>query len=176
MKTLIIIAHPNPWSFSHAMAFAYQQSHPDATVLDLYQKEHTFFSFEKHEELTDTQKLIQTHDELAFFFPVWRGSMPAILKNFFDVEFASGFAFQYESGKRRPKKLLKGKTAKVFCTCDAPSIIYHIPVFGISIGRYFRYALLGYCGIHTTTYKLFGNLRKRTDQERKKILETIKQS
>jgi putative NADPH-quinone reductase len=36
-------------------------------------------------------------DEMAFFFPVWWGGVPAILKNFFDSNLTSGFAFKYTS-------------------------------------------------------------------------------
>jgi NAD(P)H dehydrogenase (quinone) len=64
------------------------------------------------------QEKITQADELVFIFPVWWGGVPGILKNFFDTNLESGFAFKY--GKNGLEKLLVGKTVKVFCTCDAP--------------------------------------------------------
>jgi len=42
------------------------------------------------------QKKMSKADEYIFIFPVWWGGMPAILKNFFDTNLSSGFAFEYE--------------------------------------------------------------------------------
>lgn len=53
-------------------------------------------------------------DELVFVFPIWWGDAPAILKNFIDCNFHSGFAFRYENG--RPIGLLKGKSARIIAT------------------------------------------------------------
>ncbi len=70
------------------------------------------------------QKLLAEHDEYVFIFPVWWGNMPAILKNFFDCNFMAGFAFNFVSGKMMPEKLLSDKTAKIYCHCDAPTLLY----------------------------------------------------
>lgn len=73
--------------------------------------------------LSETQKIIQDKisraDEIVFIFPTWWVNVPAILKNFFDNIFTSGFAYRYNKGSMFPEKLLTGKTVRVFTTCDA---------------------------------------------------------
>jgi putative NADPH-quinone reductase len=44
--------------------------------------------------------------------------MPAIMKNFFDSNFLTGFAFKYENGKS--VGLLKGKNARIIATSGGP--------------------------------------------------------
>jgi NAD(P)H dehydrogenase (quinone) len=41
------------------------------------------------------QQKITWADELIFVFPIWWGSMPAVMKNWIDVNFLGGFAFRY---------------------------------------------------------------------------------
>lgn len=46
MKSLIIIAHPNKKSFSHAMAHSYASTHPEHTIIDLYDDPAGFLRFD----------------------------------------------------------------------------------------------------------------------------------
>ena len=41
------------------------------------------------------QEKIILADEVIFVFPIWHVNVPAILKNFFDTVFTSGFAYRY---------------------------------------------------------------------------------
>jgi NAD(P)H dehydrogenase (quinone) len=52
--------------------------------------------------------------------------MPAILKCFIDMVFASGFAFRYKSGSSMPEKLLTGRTAHIITTMDTPFLFISI--------------------------------------------------
>jgi putative NADPH-quinone reductase len=47
------------------------------------------------ENIKSIQEKIKNSEELIFVFPVWWGSMPAVMKNFFDSVFITGFAFEY---------------------------------------------------------------------------------
>jgi NAD(P)H dehydrogenase (quinone) len=42
------------------------------------------------------QEKILWADEIVLVFPIWWGDMPAIMKNWMDCNFMSGFAFKYE--------------------------------------------------------------------------------
>jgi len=89
------------------------------------------------------QDKIQRCDELVIVFPVRWGNMPAILKNFFDVNLSAGFAFNFVSGSNTPEKLLTNKTAKVYVHCDAPAFLYKWSVIsGISIKHYLKRLIL----------------------------------
>ena len=132
MHSLIITAHPSHEGFTHRIAAAYRSQREKlghtTETLDLYAAEWRlpFFHFETREsmrilspEQVVMQDKVSRADEIVVVFPVWWVSMPAILKNFFDSIFTSGFAYRYIPGKTFPQQLLKGKTARVFATCDA---------------------------------------------------------
>ncbi|QFR39772.1 NAD(P)H-dependent oxidoreductase [Candidatus Gracilibacteria bacterium 28_42_T64] len=117
------------------------------------------------------QDKITWADQLVFIFPIWWGQVPAIMKNFFDTNFENNFAFRYT--KKGQEGLLKGKTARVFATCDAPGFIYKLFIFPNRIKGYFKMYLLGFCGIKTSSFHLFDSMRKRDDASRKITLDTI---
>ncbi len=189
MKTLIIIANPCKNSFSHAMAQAYQQwaekRGEEIQVLDLYDVGQDIMYFKDMDHLKkndfnggevkmkQVQEKITWSDEMVFFFPIWWGNMPAILKNFFDLNFSAWYAFKFVKWKLQPEGLLAPRTARVFCHGDAPAIVYKIPVLGIHIKRYISAAILWACGVKVKQYMAIGGLRKKTDKQRKDILAQL---
>lgn len=138
MYSLIITAHPSTQGFTHAIAQKYRETKEKnghtVEILDLYKTDLKleYLDYEEKAEmkqLTPTQLTLQAKitqaDELVFVFPIWWVNVPAILKNFFDMVLTSGFAYRYTKNTIIfPKKLLKGKTAKIFCTCDAIGLLY----------------------------------------------------
>lgn len=191
MKTLLIIANPSKTSFSHALADAYKNGSEkrwdSVSILDLYDVNQDILYYESTNELKkwncnggekmqEIQNILSEHDEYVFFFPIWWGGMPAILKNFFDVNFSAGFAFNFIAGKSMPEKLLTDKTAKIYCHCDAPAFIYKIPFFvGLNLRKYISKAILAFCGIKTTGWMTIGGLRGKTQEQKKAILEKLSQ-
>jgi NAD(P)H dehydrogenase (quinone) len=182
MHTLIIKAHPSSKGFTHIIANKYQQSRIDAghtcEVMDLYKEpRQDYLVYEdKHEERVDQialrevmQARINKADELVFIHPMWWGVMPAILKNWLDVNFTSGFSHKYENHKAIG--LLKGKTARIFITSDAPSFVYSI--LGFHYKTVWSLITLRFVGIKTSSIKLFGDMRKRDDDKINKILNTV---
>jgi putative NADPH-quinone reductase len=108
MKKLIIVAHPNPNGFAHHIAKTFAESSikkgHEVETINLYDAEwkqdylmldHTNKPSEdpKKEKI---QSRITRADELVFTFPLRRFDCPAILKNFLDVNFSSGFAYKYK--------------------------------------------------------------------------------
>ncbi len=183
MRKLLIVANPNPKSFSHAMLQKYLENSQiaghDCKVLDLYimrqsYLDYTSVSHDDEKVIISLQDDIVWADELVFFFPVWWWTFPAILKNYFDTVFSAWFAFNYEQHSLRPKKLLLGKQAKVFCTCDAPWFIYKISFFSwINIRKYLSKTIFWICGIKLKKFILYSRLKFRTEKEKEKILQSI---
>lgn len=185
MHSLIITAHPSSQGFTHAIAQRYRETKEKnghtVEILDLYKTElkMDLLDYEEKDDMKVPdpvrdilQKKITAADELVFVFPIWWVNVPAILKNFFDTVLTSGFAYQYTKwGGIFPKKLLKGKTAKIFCTCDAIGLLYWF------IGNPLRVILhiwtLGWCGIKVKKYVVFDQMRKRTPEEFQKMLEKV---
>ena len=178
MNTLIITAHPSQKGFTHMIANTYKENSEiegrQVELLDLYTTDlqQDFLRFEKMSDIWKdiiTQKMQQKIDwaeELVFIFPVWWADAPAILKNWIDCNFTAGFAFKYINGK--PVGLLKGKTAQIFATSGAPSFVYTL--FPLSYKLLWGMLRLGFCGIKTTSIKVFDKMESRDEESKKTML------
>ncbi len=179
MKTLIIVANPNTDSFSFGIANKYKElallKHHQVKMIDLYrdnnqQPFHYFINTEK-EEVTKEMKYFQEKilwaDELVFVFPVWWGSMPAILKNFFDWNFNSGFAFKYVNS--RPKGLLTNKTVKVFTTAGTPTLIYTLSGAKRRLKNTFKKQIFEFCGMKLVEFNLLGGMNTKNVNTQKML-------
>ena len=167
-NVLIIIAHPKEQSLTASMAKLFEEasvkSGNNIEVLDLYRCEHQqpFFNYENANALTQTkemdffQEAISKADEIVFFFPYWWGSMPAILKNFFDWNLSKGFAFTYENG--RPKGLLVGKGVKLFTTTGAPKFIYTLTGANRRLKNMFKEQIVNFCGMKLESCNIYGGV------------------
>jgi NAD(P)H dehydrogenase (quinone) len=186
---LIVTAHPSRAGRTHRIAEAYKAESEkvghQATLLDLYAPENrlpllafeTVKAWPQSEQQDRMKRLITEADELVFVHPVWWGTVPAALKNWIDTVFQAGFAFQYDA-KGKVAKLLTGKTAKVFATCDAPAFIYALPFFPFR--SFWKTAVLGFCGVKVTDIQVFGSISKSAAEDRvvlvEKFVEKIRRS
>ncbi|MFA6463996.1 MAG: NAD(P)H-dependent oxidoreductase [Candidatus Paceibacterota bacterium] len=181
-KTLIVTAHPSPKGFTHGIANAIAEKRKEdgneVEILDLYKTNlvQDYLRFENVREIPVNphrdiiQQKITEANELIFIHPIWWLSMPAIMKNFVDNNFSSKFAYKYVKGKRVP--LLKGKTARVYVTCDAPFWLYltlALPYLTVWVA-----GILMFCGIKVTGFTIIRNRAFRDDEARMKFLESLK--
>lgn len=181
MKTLIITAHPSSKGFTHAIAKAFAENASDSEILDLYTTplSQGFLKFEDSKEIpedpvrTELQKKISEAEEIVFVHPMWWGAAPAILKNFIDQNFSAGFAFAYENGK--PKGLLKGKSACVLMTADAPGWMYQwLVFFPKQLWKHFMFGILPFCGFQVRHFEIFGNMHGTDEKGKEAILEKVR--
>jgi putative NADPH-quinone reductase len=71
------------------------------------------------------QEWLAWADHVVILFPLWLGSMPALLKAFFEQVLRPGFAFGTGGGGLFPKrKLLAGKSARIIVTMGMPAWFY----------------------------------------------------
>lgn len=173
MHTLLILAHPSKGGFVRRVAEVYSEELRSlghtSEILDLYAEEASkpYLDFQIPSEtkadplhLNPYQLKIQEADHLVFLHPLWWGMMPAILKNFIDVNFASGFAFTYR--KWLAKGLLKGKTARVFVTGGGEPLAYLY--IGFPFVLIWNVFILFYCGIWPRPLVYFGPKYGRTPE------------
>jgi len=152
----------------------------EVEIIDLYRNENQqpFFTYQNANELEVTKEMkyyqdkISKADELVFIFPYWWGSMPAILKNFFDWNLSKGFAFEYVNS--RPKGLLKNKTVKIFTTTGAPYFIYMITGANRRLKNMFKEQIIEFCGMKLEKFSIFGGV-DTSNKNSNKILNTIEQ-
>jgi len=182
-NTLIIVANPREESLSFSIAQKYesiaQEKETNVKIIDLYKDKNIqgFFTYEDSpfaievtKEMRYYQNEITKADEIVFVFPYWWGSMPAILKNFFDWNLSSGFAYTYINS--RPVGLLQGKTVKVFTTTGAPSFLYKITGAHRRLRNMFKKQIIEFCGMELKEFNIFGSVdtsAKNTDEILSKI-------
>ena len=165
---LIIVANPKLNSFSFTIADKYKEKMLEKNntieVIDLYRDENQqpFFKYEETHKLKTTKEMkyyqdkISKANEIVFIFPYWWGSMPAILKNFFDWNLSKDFAFEYIGS--RPKGLLQNKTVKVFTTTGAPYLYYYLTGANRRLKNMFKEQIVEFCGMKLEEFNIFGGV------------------
>jgi putative NADPH-quinone reductase len=182
-KILIINGHPDAESYNAALADTYRQAAQSSgaevrviNVRDLQFNPNLQFGYRQRTELEPdllaAQDDIRWAEHLVWVYPVWWGSLPAILKGFIDRVFLPGFAFQKRENSVWWDKLLTGKTARIICTLDQPAWYYWLVN-----GRPSYYAMkkmtLEFCGIKPVKVSTIGPLRLSKDSYRQAWLAKI---
>jgi putative NADPH-quinone reductase len=111
---------------------------------------------------------------LVFVYPNWWGSMPALLKGFFDRVFVPGYAFKYRENSRFWDKLLAGRSADVFVTMDTPGW-YNWLVYNRPGHNQIKKTILEFCGVKPVRITAFGPVRDTTTAQREKWLSEVAQ-
>ncbi|HEY8948712.1 MAG TPA: NAD(P)H-dependent oxidoreductase [Rhizomicrobium sp.] len=132
MKHTIVVAHPNPESFTCRMATAYGESvigsGGSTIVRDLYRirfdpcLSETEIPWAPHFEVpadvAEERRLLSDVSVFAFFYPLWLNAPPAILKGYMERVFGMGFAYKRGRGGNEP--LLTGRKLISFSSSGAP--------------------------------------------------------
>ncbi|MFC8689581.1 NAD(P)H-dependent oxidoreductase [Brevibacillus porteri] len=185
MNILVIIGHPDPESYCSALAHAYMEGAKGKAAqirtIDLSQisfDSNLKYGYRKRTELEDdlkeAQDLIRWADHLVIVYPIWWGTMPAILKGFFDRVLLSGFAYKYREGSSLWDKLLTGKTAHVIVTMDTPSW-YNRLIYWQAGHLVMKRSILKFCGIKPVKLTEISGVNASTAEKRKKWLQQVKQ-
>ena len=125
--------------------------------------------------LEDAAKAIRNAEHLVFIFPLWLGTMPALLKGFMEQVMRPGVAFAYpEPGKGGfAKTLLKGRSARVVVTMGMPAFFYRLWYLGHGIAG-MRRNILNFVGISPVRETLFGQVEGASDDTRRKWIATMR--
>lgn len=180
---LIISGNPNSASFDHALANAYYEgaiaNGIRAKILDLGKLHFDPILHNGYNEiqalepdLLNAQNMIEAANHLVFVYPSWWGSMPALLKGFFDRVFHPGFAFKYRHNSPLWDKYLTGKTARIIITMDSPGwwnrLMYHRSnIYAVKV------ATLQFCGIKPVKVTVFDKVKFSTEEKRQKWLKEV---
>ena len=116
MRVVVVVAHPDPDSFNHAIAStaiaSLTRAGHDVTVLDLYAEE--FRAAMSHDEqrayhgdrpLLDPMAerhagIIKRAEALVFVYPTWWSTVPAILKGWLERVMVPGVGFVSDEHQR----------------------------------------------------------------------------
>lgn len=188
MKRITIIdGHPDPSTerLNHALADRYMQGARAAghevrridvarTDFPLLRDPDDFYSGNPPEAIRNAQRDIAWADHLVFFYPLWDGDMPALLKGFLEQTFRPGFSMEYAGARRFPKKLLTGKSARVIVTMGMPAFIYRW-LFSEHSLKSLKHSVLELCGITPVRETLIGSVENCGEAPRSKWLELMSQ-
>ena len=120
---------------------------------------------------TFKQKLEQ-EDHVVMVYPVWWGSVPAGLKGLLDRMFLPGFAFKYEKDDLFPKRLLKGRSARLIITMDTP-VWYYKLIYGAPATKMMKKTVLEFCGFSPVKVTEFGSVIKSSEHRRRKWITEV---
>jgi len=186
MKILVLNCHNRENSFCTALAKAYEEgatsSGHDLKILNVRDMELEKYlryghdkRYEPEGDILKAQNLIHWCDHLVFVYPTWWAGLPALMRLFFEMVFSPGFAFRYHDrmGKNIVSwdKLLKGKTARIISTMDAPPWYYRW-IIGDPAGKIMKKGILGFSGIKVVKATYFGSVKLSTEKQRKDWLKT----
>ncbi len=184
-RIVIIDGHPDAEGgrFIHALAGAYEKGARAAgheviriTVGSLdfpaLRSNADFQAGEPPAVIRECQKSIAWADHLVILYPLWLGAMPGMLKSFFEQLLRPGFAFQAAKGRGLPRKLLKGKSARIIVTMGMPALFYRWYFRAHSLKNLER-NILAFCGIHPVRASLVGMVEGMSKGEREQWLGKV---
>jgi putative NADPH-quinone reductase len=184
-KIVIIDGHPDVAGgrYLHALADAYrsgcQAGGHEVRLITVGALE--FSSLRSSEEflkgkppvaISEAQEHIAWADHLVILYPLWLGSMPGMLKSFFEQLFRPGFAFAAARGKGLPRKLLKGKSARIIVTMGMPAFFYRWYYRAHSLKSLER-NILAFCGISPMRASIVGMVEGMSQRKRQEWLGKI---
>jgi NAD(P)H dehydrogenase (quinone) len=183
-KILVILGQPQRHSYGGALMLAYSEGAraAGAEVKELYLGDLKFDPLattslahlnELEPELALAQEAIKWADHLVFVYPIWWGTIPALLKGFIERVFLPGFAVNFRKNSPRWDKLLTGRSARLIVTLNTPSWIYRW-YFGRPGHNTMKKTILQFCGIDPVRITEVGPLKDSTDEKRQQWIAQIR--
>lgn len=181
MNILIILGHPDPHSFNHALADAV---HRELRALGHRVICHAlcaerFDPYLPAGEIPENGKVpplirrhcreLQSADGIVIVHPNWWGQPPAVLKGWIDRVFRPGVAYRFEegdSGEGVPVGLLRAKAALILNTSNTPDRRER-RVFGDPLERLWKDCIFGLCGVRCVRRRTFNVVVTSTAAQRR---------
>jgi putative NADPH-quinone reductase len=186
-RILIVVGHPDPSPdrLCRGLANAYGEGaemaghavrRVDLAALD-FSMLRTMQEFEHGavpDELKHAAEAIVWAEHIVFVFPLWLGTMPALLKAFLEQVMRPGTAFAYpDKGGGFTKTLLRGRSARVVVTMGMPSLVYRLWFLGHGIAGMKR-SILHFVGISPVRETLFGMVAGASEATRAKWISQMR--
>lgn len=166
--TLVIDGHPNPDSLSAAMARSYAEGHGNARLIalrDLDFDPHMRFGYRQRmtiePDLQDAREAIHLAKRIVIVSPMWWGSVPALLKGFFDRALLPQDEYVYPH-RSLPKGLLQGRSGRFLLLADTPRIA--LPFLGTHAAAQVSRHTMKFCGVRPFRVKRFLGVRYQSPE------------
>ncbi len=182
-KILIINGHPDEKSFNCGLSEAYKKGaiKSSAQIKEINIRELSFnpnlqFGYRKRTDLEPdllgAQIKLKWANHLVWIYPVWWGSVPAIMKGFLDKVLLLGFAFNKRKDSLWQDKCFNGKTARIICTLDQPAWYYRL-VYKSPSHFAMKKLTMNFIGVKRVRITTIGPIRLSKEEFRKKWLKKV---
>jgi NAD(P)H dehydrogenase (quinone) len=183
MHTLIILAHPNRQSFTGALADALARGLGAAghaiELADLY-REAGEWRFQPEDfaqfhgaampaDVLREQARVDRAEALAFVFPIWWWSFPAILKGWIERVFSDGWAYSFEPGLSRGR--LQDRPTLLLGVAGSRESTYRKYGYGAAMQTQIDTGILGYCGLRDVTTRFFYDVEQSPELRARYLAE-----
>jgi len=188
MQVSIILGHPRPGSFNHAIA--------EAAQAELIANGHEVSFHDLHAEGFDPVLQpceldsrgpipalmapycdeVAKADGLVIVHPNWWGQPPVILKGWVDRVLRAGVAYRFlegDAGEGIPIGLLRAKAALVFNTSNTPHQREQ-EVFGDPLEALWKRCIFEFCGVKQVDRRMFGVIVTSTPEVRRRWLDEVR--
>jgi putative NADPH-quinone reductase len=184
----VILAHPDPGSFNHAIAAA--------AADELARAGHTVRlhdlcaegfdprlpaaeiprAAELPSDIASHCREISQAEGIVIVHPNWWGQPPAILKGWIDRVLRPGVAYEFldgDGGEGIPRGLLRARAAVVFNTSNTPAR-REAEIFGDPLEILWKTCVFDLCGVGHLTRKTFRVVVTSTPEERALWLDEVR--
>lgn len=182
---LIIQGHPDPQGTRYGRALAesyadgaraagYDVKQIDIARLDIpmLRSKEDFDQGQLPSALVEARNALLAADHLVFFFPIWFGTMPALLKAFLEQLLRPAPAAKPDL--KELQRRLKGKSGRIVVTMGMPALVYrwYFRAHGV---RVLERSILGLCGVRPIRRTLIGRVETISAECRRKWISRMRQ-
>ena len=182
-RIALVVGHPDKESYNFALANAYKTGAiksgaevREIIIRDLEFNPNLEYGYRKRTELEPdlikSQEILKWADHIVWVYPVWWGSVPAIMKGFLDRTLLPGFAFKKREGSVWWDKYFTGKTSRLICTLDQPPWFYSL-INGSPSHKAMKKLTMNFIGVKSVKITSIGPLRLSKDSSREKWLKKV---
>lgn len=183
-RIVIIQGHPDRDTshFGHVLTESYRQGaeaagrevrsiHVADLDFPLLRSKEEWEKGEPVECIRQAQADISWAEHLVISYPLWLGTMPAMLKAFLEQIARPGFAVNVESNGMW-EKLLAGRSARIIVTMGMPASVYRW-VFGAHSLKNLERNILHFVGIRPVRETLVGMVENMSDARRQRWFDKL---
>lgn len=167
-RILVVQGHPDSsnWHYDHALARAYAEGagsgghevreiDTGAIEFPLLRSRAQWESGDVPRDIAEAQENVLWAQHIVLVYPLWLGTMPALLKGFLEQVLRPRYAFGDTPG--RMQHPLRGRSARIIVTMGMPGFVYRT-YFGAHSLKSLERNILRFAGIRPVRHSVVGSV------------------